>query len=55
VAGVFLTHNVIFQVWWPYIKGIPADTTGNQVFRWLDITRYQMYVGQDVAEMRQPH
>ena len=55
VGAVFLTHNVIFQVWWPYIKGIPADETGNQVFRWLDLTRLQMYMGQDVEEMRQPH
>ena len=55
VGAVFLTHNVIFQVWWPYVKGIPADKTGNQVFRWLDLTRFQMYVGKEVSEMRQPH
>ena len=55
VGAIFLTHNVIFQIWWPYIKGIPADKTGNQVFRWLDLTRFQMYVGDEVAEMRQPH
>jgi len=55
VGAVFLTHNVIFQIWWPYIKGIPADKTGNQVFRWLDLTRLQMYIGDDVAESRQEH
>jgi ABC-type transport system substrate-binding protein len=55
VPAVFLTHNVIFQIWWPYVKGIPADATGNQVFRWLDLTRLQMYMGQEVADERQAH
>ncbi len=55
VGAVFLTHNVIFQTWWPYVKGIPADKTGNVVFRWLDLTRFQMYMGTDAGTERQPH
>jgi ABC-type transport system substrate-binding protein len=53
VAAVFLTHNVIFQVWWPYIAGIPADENGNVVYRWLDLSRFQMYIRNDVDEHRQ--
>jgi ABC-type transport system substrate-binding protein len=55
VGAVFLTHNVIFQIWWPYVKGIPADKNGNQVYRWLDLTRFQLYIGNDVADLRKPH
>jgi ABC-type transport system substrate-binding protein len=53
VAAVFLTHNVIFQVWWPYVAGIPADENGNVVYRWLDLSRFQMYIRNDVDEHRQ--
>jgi peptide/nickel transport system substrate-binding protein/oligopeptide transport system substrate-binding protein len=53
VAAVCLTHNVIFQVWWPYIAGIPADENGNVVYRWLDLSRFQMYIRNDVDEHRQ--
>jgi ABC-type transport system substrate-binding protein len=52
VGAIFLTHNVIFQVWWPYLTGIPADKSGNVVFRWLDISRFQLYIRNDVDELR---
>lgn len=55
VGAVFLTHNVIFQVWWPYVKNIPPDQNGNLVFRWLDLTRFQLYIGNEVGTMRKPH
>jgi len=53
VGGIFLSHQVIAQIWWPYLAGIPTDKQGLQVFRWLDITRYQMYIRNDVAKWRQ--
>ena len=28
------------------------DKTGNVIFRWLDIARYQMYIRNDVEEYR---
>jgi hypothetical protein len=32
--------------------GIAPDRTGNQVFRWLDISRFQMYIHQNVEELK---
>ena len=55
VAAVFLTHQVIFQIWWPYLTGIPANEEGNVVWRWLDLSRFQCYIRNDVGELRQPH
>lgn len=54
VGGIFLSHQVIFQVWWPYITGIHPDSTGNVIYRWLDIALYQMYIRNDVGNFRQP-
>jgi oligopeptide transport system substrate-binding protein len=54
VGGIFLTHRLIFQIWWPYVTGIPADESGNEVYRALDLTRFQMYIRNDVDEWRTP-
>ena len=54
VGGIFLTHNVIYQVWWPYVTGIHPDKDGNVVFRFLDISRFQMYIRNDVEEFGRP-
>ena len=48
---IFLTHQIIFQVWWPWLI-LPADKTGNTVYRWLDITQFQMYVHKDVDALK---
>jgi ABC-type transport system substrate-binding protein len=55
VGAVFLTHQVIFQVWWPYIAGIEPDKDGNVVYRFLDLSRFQLYIRNDVDTLRQPH
>ncbi len=55
VGAVFLSHQVIAQVWWPYIAGIPTDNQGLQVYRWLDTTIYSLYIRSDVAKWRTPH
>jgi len=52
---IFTTHQVIFQVWWPWIVGIPVDNTGNQVWRYLDITAFQVYVHKDVDALREQY
>jgi oligopeptide transport system substrate-binding protein len=49
---VFITHQIIFQVWWPWLVGLHADKTGNVVFRWLDITQFQMYISKDVDTLK---
>jgi oligopeptide transport system substrate-binding protein len=49
---IFLTHQVIFQVWWPWLVGFPVDNTGNQVWRYLDITQFQIYVSKDVDALK---
>ncbi|HVE56036.1 MAG TPA: peptide ABC transporter substrate-binding protein [Pyrinomonadaceae bacterium] len=52
VGGIFLSHMVIHQVWYPYLTGFEADKTGNTVFRYLDISRFQMYLRNDVDDWR---
>jgi len=49
---IFLTHQIIFQVWWPWLVGIHPDKTGNVVFRWLDISQFQMYIHKDVDALK---
>jgi len=51
-AAAFLSHNLIFQIWWPYLTGIPANKEGNVVYRYLDLTRFKMYMRNDVDEWR---
>jgi len=55
VGGVFITHQVIFQVWWPWIVGMHPDKNGNVVFRYLDIARFQMYIHKDIEAMKQEY
>lgn len=55
VGAVFLTHQIVFQFWWPWIVGMHPDKTGNVVYRWLDIARFQMYVRDDVDQLKQEY
>ena len=52
VGGIFLVHQIIFQIWWPWIVGIHPDKTGNVVYRWLDISQFQMYINKDVDTLK---
>ena len=52
VGGIFLTHLVTHQVWYPYLTGFEPDKNGNVVFRYLDISRFQMYIRNDVDQWR---
>ena len=52
VGGIFLTHMVTHQVWYPYLTGFEPDKNGNVVFRYLDISRFQMYIRNDVDKWR---
>lgn len=52
VGGIFLTHMVTHQVWYPYLTGFEPDKNGNVVFRYLDIARFQMYMRNDVDRWR---
>ena len=52
IGAIFLAHQVVFQIWWPWLVGMAPDKTGNSVFRWLDISRFQMYIHKDVDEMK---
>ena len=54
VGAVFLTHMLIYQIWWPYFAGIPKDVTGRQVYRGLDITFSQVYIRDDIADWDTP-
>ena len=50
-AAAFITHQVVYQIWWPWVVGMHPDSTGNVVFRWLDISRFQMYIRNDVDKL----
>jgi ABC-type transport system substrate-binding protein len=52
VGGIFLEHEVIYQIWWPFVTGMHPDKTGNVIYRWLDIALYQMYIRNDVEQYR---
>lgn len=52
VGVIFLAHQVVFQIWWPWLVGMAPNAAGNVVFRWLDISRFQMYIHQDVDELK---
>ena len=52
VGGLFLTHTVTHQIWNPYLTGFEPDKKGSVVFRYLDISRFQMYIRKDVDEWR---
>jgi oligopeptide transport system substrate-binding protein len=54
VGGLFLTHMVTHQVWYPYLTGFEPDKNGRVVFRYLDIARFQMYLRNDVDRWRNP-
>jgi ABC-type transport system substrate-binding protein len=51
-GAAFITHQVMFQIWWPYVTGIPADESGNVVWRGLDITLFQAYMRNDENQWR---
>jgi oligopeptide transport system substrate-binding protein len=51
-AGVFLATQNIFQVWWPYIAGIAPNKKGDVAYRYLDISRFQMYINNQVDQYR---
>ncbi len=50
-AAAFITHQVVYQIWWPWVVGMHPNSTGNVVFRWLDISRFQMYIRNDVDQL----
>ncbi|HYP49820.1 MAG TPA: peptide ABC transporter substrate-binding protein, partial [Pyrinomonadaceae bacterium] len=52
VGGLFLSQSVTYQIWYPYLTGFPPDKNGNVVFRYLDISRFQMYIRNDIDEWR---
>ncbi len=49
---IFLTHQIIYQAWWPWIVGIPPDKNGNVVYRGFDLSQYQMYISKDVDALK---
>lgn len=51
-AAAFLCTQNIFQVWWPYISGIAPNSEGNVAYRYLDISRLQMYINNTVDQYR---
>ena len=51
-AAVFLATQNVFQIWWPYIVGIHPNKDGNVEYRFLDISRFQMYISNNVDQYR---
>jgi len=51
-AAVFLATQNIFGVWFPYISGIHPNAKGEIAYRYLDVSRFQMYITKDVDKYR---
>ena len=51
-AAVFLATQNIYQVWYPYISGIHPNAAGDVAYRYLDISRFQMYINNNVDQYR---
>jgi len=54
-AVVFMTHQVKFQIWWPYLLGIVPDSSGNLAYRFLDATTMQVYISKDVDAIKEQY
>jgi len=52
IGVIFLAHQIVFQIWWPWLTGMHANKEGNVVFRWLDISYTQMYIRNDVDALK---
>jgi oligopeptide transport system substrate-binding protein len=51
-AVIFMTHQVKFQIWWPYILGLKPDASGNVYYRFLDASAMQVYISKDVDAIK---
>ena len=51
-AAAFLCTQNIFQVWYPYISGIVPNERGEVAYRYLDVSRFQMYINNQVDQYR---
>ncbi len=52
IGVIFLAHQIVFQIWWPWVTGFHPDQFGNVVYRWLDIAFSQGYIRADVDELK---
>jgi oligopeptide transport system substrate-binding protein len=52
IGVIFLAHQIVFQIWWPWLVGMHPNKAGNVIFRWLDIAYTQMYIRNDVDALK---
>jgi ABC-type transport system substrate-binding protein len=52
IGVIFLAHQIVFQIWWPWLTGFHPDKFGNVVYRWLDIAFSQGYIRNDVDALK---
>jgi ABC-type transport system substrate-binding protein len=52
VGVIFLAHQTVFQIWWPWLVGMHPNKAGNVIYRWLDIAFTQMYIRNDVDALK---
>lgn len=55
VGGVFMSHQMIFQIWWPWLTGHLPDKNGNIQNHYLDIARFRLYIHKDIDEMKKQY
>ena len=55
VGVIFLAHQIVFQIWWPWLTGFHPDKFGNVVYRWLDIAFSQGYIRNDVDALKEQY
>jgi len=52
VGVIFLAHNVIFQIWWPWLTGFLPNKQGNVIYNWLGDAMFHGYIRNDVDELK---
>jgi oligopeptide transport system substrate-binding protein len=52
VGVIFLAHEVVFQIWWPWLTGFLPDKSGNVIYRWFGDAMFHGYIRNDVDALK---
>ncbi|MEP7358738.1 MAG: peptide ABC transporter substrate-binding protein, partial [Anaerolineales bacterium] len=52
VGVIFLAHQIVFQIWWPWLTGFLPNKQGNTIYNWLGDSMFHGYIRADVDELK---
>ncbi len=55
VGGAFLSHQMIYEIWWPWLTGWLPDKNGNIQNHYLDIGWTRVYIHKDIEAMKKQY